>query len=59
MEQHTFKGNLKYKDMKTIEKIERKGFKVTFAMSGNSVFATKGYQLVKAENITQLYKKIK
>ena len=45
--------------MKTLEKIERKGFKVTFAMSGNSVFATKGYKQVKADNITQLYNKIK
>ena len=44
--------------MKTIEKIERKGYKVTFAMQGNAVFAEKNNRTIKADNITQLLKKI-
>jgi len=45
--------------MKTIAKIEKKGYRVTFAASGNSVFAEKNGQVIKAENITQLFKLIK
>ena len=44
--------------MKTVEKIERKGYKVTFAIQGNAVFAEKNNCKIKAENITQLFKKI-
>ena len=44
--------------MKTVEKIEKKGYKVTFDMSGHSVYAEKHNLSIKAENITQLYKKI-
>lgn len=43
--------------MTTQQKIEKKGYKVTFTFEGN-VIATKGQQSYKAKNITQLYKKI-
>jgi len=45
--------------MTTIAKIEKKGYRVTFAMSGETVFAEKNGQVIKAANITQLYKLIK
>lgn len=41
--------------MTTQQKIEKKGYTVTFTMQGN-VIATKGQQSYKADNITQLYK---
>lgn len=43
--------------MKTIDKIEKLGYKVIFSTQGN-VFARKGSRELKAENITQLFKKI-
>lgn len=45
--------------MTTQEKIERKGYKVTYFASGRGVQASKGLTKVSAENITQLYKKLK
>lgn len=45
--------------MKTQSKIEARGYKVTYAMSGNTVFAEKNGVRLSAPNITQLYKKIK
>lgn len=43
--------------MTTQQKIESKGYKVTYTMEGN-VIAAKGQQKYKAKNITQLYKMI-
>lgn len=40
--------------MTTKEKIERKGYKVTFFMNGG-VLAEKGQKSYKAENITRLF----
>lgn len=45
--------------MKTIEKIEAKGYKVIYCMSGNTVFAEKNGQRISASNITKLYKLVK
>jgi len=45
--------------MKTIEKIERMGYKVTYAASGRMVFAEKNGTKSTAPNITQLYKFLK
>jgi len=44
--------------MRTVEKIERKGYKVSFYLSGRGVEAVKGSLRLVAPNITQLYKKI-
>lgn len=43
--------------MKTQTKLERKGYKVVYCMSGK-VIAKKGNQTYMADNITQLYNKI-
>lgn len=52
--------------MTTQQKIEKKGYKVTFNMGWKngeqsivSVSATKGNQKVTADNITQLFKKLR
>lgn len=39
-------------------KLESKGYKITYAMSGNLVYATKGQQHYSASSITALKKKI-
>jgi len=43
--------------MKTQEKLEKKGYKIIFEMSGN-VLAKKGQQTYSASSITALKKKI-
>ena len=45
--------------MKTTERIERKGYKVTFSLSGNKVLATRNGQTIMEDNVTKLYNKIK
>lgn len=41
-----------------IKRIENKGWKITFAMSGNYVFASNGLLNLKSTSITGLHKKI-
>ena len=41
--------------MKTQEKLEKKGYKITYTFSGD-VMAEKGQKAYKAKNITQLLK---
>ena len=53
----TVKRNKKSVALTAQQKIEKKGYKVTYTMEGN-VMAFKGQQTYKAKNITQLYKKI-
>lgn len=43
---------------KAQEALEKKGYKITYAVSGNTVFATKGQQTYSATSITALKKKI-
>ena len=38
--------------------LEKKGYKITFAMSGKTVFATKGSTTYSATSITALKKKV-
>lgn len=38
--------------------LQKKGYKITFAMSGNTVFATKGRESYYASSITALKKKV-
>jgi hypothetical protein len=44
--------------MTTLQKIEKKGYKVTFFMSGKGVQATKGNLKIVAPNVTKLLKAI-
>jgi len=45
--------------MKTIERIEKKGYKVTFSLSVNKVLATRNGKTIMEDNVTKLYNKIK
>lgn len=44
--------------MTTVEKIEKKGYKVIFFMGGEGVQASKGLVRISAPNVTQLLKKL-
>ena len=44
--------------MTTQEKLEKKGYKITYIISNSHVVAKKGQQTYMADNITQLYKKL-
>lgn len=43
---------------KSQKELEKKGYKITYAQSSNTVFATKGQQTYSATSISALKKKI-
>jgi hypothetical protein len=43
---------------KAQEALEKKGYKITYAISGNTIYATKGQQTYSAASISALKKRV-